>query len=74
MALTAAKGHARSQRMFTSLLQATEKERWALHDEWLKGAIEYKIGWEEALERRKRQGLTGPEPIPHPDDIIICVS
>jgi hypothetical protein len=28
-------------------------------------------GWEEALERRKRQGLTGPEPIPHPDDIII---
>lgn len=54
MALTAAKGHARSQRMFTSLLQATEKERWALHDEWLKGAIEYKIGWEEALERRKR--------------------
>lgn len=71
MALTAAKGHARSQLMFTSLLQATEKERWALHDEWLKGVIEYKIGWEEALERRKRLGLTGPEPFPHPDDIII---
>jgi hypothetical protein len=71
MALTAAKGHARSQRMFTTLLQATEKEQKALHDEWLKGAIEYKTNWEEALERRKRQGLTGPEPIPHPDDIII---
>jgi hypothetical protein len=66
MALTAAKGHARSQLMFTRLLQATEKELWARHDEWLKTAIEYKTNWEEALERRKRQGLTGPEPIPHP--------
>jgi Family of unknown function (DUF5681) len=71
MALTAAKGHARSQLMFTSLLQATENERWARHDEWLKTAIEYKTNWEETLERRKRLGLTGPEPFPHPDDIII---
>jgi hypothetical protein len=32
MALAAVKGQARSQRMFTALLQATEKERKAEHD------------------------------------------
>jgi Family of unknown function (DUF5681) len=63
MALTAAKGHARSQRMFTTLLQATENEQKALHDEWL--------DWEHTLERRKALGIVAPEPIPHPDDIIV---
>ena len=36
MALAAVKGQARSQRMFTALLQATEKERKAEHDLTLK--------------------------------------
>ena len=71
MALTAVKGNARSQRMFTALMQATEKELKAEHDEWLKTAIGYKTEWEDELERRKALGIVRPDPIPHPDHIII---
>jgi Family of unknown function (DUF5681) len=71
MALTAVKGHARSQRMFTALLQATEKERKAEHDALLETAIAYKTEWEYELERRKARGIVAPEPMPHPDDIIV---
>ena len=37
----------------------------------LQTAIEYKIHWEQELERRASLGVSGPEPLPHPDDIII---
>jgi hypothetical protein len=70
MALAAVKGQARSQRMFTALLQATEKERKAKHDSTLETAIEYKTQWEDELERRTALGIVGPDPIPHPDDVI----
>ena len=73
MALAAVKGQARSQRMFTALLQATEKERKAEHDLTLETAIEYKTQWEDELERRTALGIVGPDPIPHPDDVIINV-
>ena len=42
-----------------------------MSDEYLKTAIEYKCDWERELERRARLGLAGPEPLPHPDDIVI---
>lgn len=35
--------------------------------------IDYKVSWEKELERRARLDLSGPEPLPHPDDIIIDV-
>ena len=73
MALAAVKGQARSQRMFTALLQATEKERKAEHDLTLETAIEYKTEWEDELERRTALGIVGRDPIPHPDDVIINV-
>ena len=31
--------------------------------------MKYKVGWEQELERRERLGITGPEPILHPDDV-----
>ena len=60
MALAAVKGQARSQRMFTALLQATEKERKTEHDLTLETAIEYKTHWENELERRTALGIVGP--------------
>jgi hypothetical protein len=71
LALNAAMGQHRSQRLFSELLHRTEASLKAQHDDWLKTAIEYKADWDEELERRKRLGLDLPEPIPHPDDIII---
>ena len=71
IALAAAKGHQRSQRLFTEMLSSTERANKALHDEWLETAIEYKVDWERELERRARLGIVAPAPLPHPDDIVI---
>ena len=38
---------------------------------YLARIIDYKISWERELERRERLDITGPEPLPHPDDIIV---
>jgi hypothetical protein len=39
--------------------------------EMLKAAVEYKEHWHRVLAERARNGATGPEPVPHPDDVII---
>lgn len=71
IAVNAAKGQPRSQRMFTQMLSTVERERRNLHNEWLQTAIEYKISWMEQIENAKRRGLPPPEPVPHPDHIEI---
>ena len=71
IAVNAAKGQARSQKMFTQMLSTVERERRNLHNEWLQTAIEYKISWMEQIENAKRRGLPPPEPVPHPDHIEI---
>jgi hypothetical protein len=72
LAVNAARGQLRSQQLFATLLSETERSNKAFHDDWLQTAIQYKIDWEEELDRRARLGITGlPEPLPHPDDIII---
>lgn len=53
------------------MLAATETANKRLHDEWLETAITYKVDWERAIERCKRQGIEPPSPLPHPDDIVI---
>ena len=57
--------------MFLDYLQSAERENKADHDELLKTVIEYKADWERKRARRERLGETGPEPVPHPDDIKI---
>lgn len=72
MAVNAAKGQHRAQRLFAELLASTESARLMQHKEWLETAIEYKVGWEKELLRRDRLGLKGlPEPLPHPDHVEI---
>jgi hypothetical protein len=71
LAVNAVKGNQRAQRLFTELLTTTERDNKRLHDEWLQTAIEYKVEWEKELERRKRLGIDAPDPIPHPDHVVI---
>lgn len=71
IAVNAAKGNHRAQKLFTDLLSSTETARKRLHDEWLEVVVEYKINWERELRRRQLTGDTGPEPIPHPDHITV---
>lgn len=71
LAVNAAKGHQRAQRLFAELLATTERERRSLNDQWLDVAMTYKIEWERELARRERLGIGGPEPLPHPDHVQI---
>lgn len=72
LAVNAAKGNARAQRLFTEMLWSTERENKQLNDEWLDVAMSYKIEWERELDRRARLGITDlPPPLPHPDHVII---
>jgi hypothetical protein len=71
LAVNAARGQHRAQQLFAELLHETERANKALSDDYLQTAIEYKQHWEGELERCQRLGLTGPEPLPHPDDIVI---
>jgi hypothetical protein len=73
LAVNAARGQLRSQQTFARLLSEVESANKALNDAWVQTTIEYKVGWEQELERRARLGIDGPEPIPHPDDIVIDV-
>ena len=71
-AVNAARGNQRAQRLFTELLSATERDNHQLHQEWLETAINYKVEWERELDRRNRFGITDlPEPLPHPDHVVI---
>jgi DNA modification methylase len=71
VAVNAARGLHRSQRLFAEMLSETERSYRHSYDEYARTMIEYKVDWEEELERRKRAGEKGREPLPHPDDIVI---
>jgi len=72
LAVNAAKGQHRAQRLFAEMLSSTERQNKALADEWLQTAIDYKVEWEQELQRREALGITDlPDPIPHPDQVII---
>lgn len=72
LAVNAAKGQHRAQRLFAEMLSTTERQNKQLADEWLSTAMDYKIEWDQELERRKRLGITDlPDPVPHPDHIKI---
>ena len=74
VALNAAKGNQGSQRMFIELLQSIERENKAHYDQYVQTCIEYKVNWERELKRRERLSIDEPDPIPHPDDIVIDVN
>lgn len=74
LAVNAVKGQHRSQRLFSELLSSVEAADRACYGEWVQAAIEYKADWELELERRRLHGITHlPEPLPHPDHVVIDV-
>ena len=70
MAVNAAKGQHRAQRLFSDLLSSTERSRKDLHTEWFEAALTYKLEWQAELDRRAERGITNlPDPLPHPEQI-----
>jgi Family of unknown function (DUF5681) len=71
IAISAANGNARAQQTYLDLLIGAEADRRMASMELFTAAVEYKEHWGSILAERARKGTTGPEPVPHPDDIII---
>ena len=71
IAVAAANGNTRAQQSYLNLLTGAEADRRMATMEILKHAVEYKEHWGLLLAQRARSGATGPEPVPHPDDVII---
>lgn len=70
MAVNAAKGNTRAQKLFSEMLSKTETELRSDKQELFETAVEYKLKWEEVIEHNEKHGLPAPNPIPHPDHVI----
>src|SRR5882724_11925710 len=71
VAFAAANGNTRAQKTYLDLLMGAEADRRMAAAAILKHSVDYKEHWDPVLAERARTGATGPEPLPHPDDIII---
>ena len=71
LAIAAMKGSRLSQRALAELVRQVEDRKASEHLTMMENALEYKQKWTAELERCRRLGLNEPDPIPHPDDIII---
>lgn len=73
LGVAAVKGSHRAQLAVTGLVQAVEQRSLSERHAMLEAAIEYKRGWEEVFEICDRRGEPRPDPVPHPDDILVDV-
>jgi hypothetical protein len=67
----AAKGNFKAIQLVVGLITQDDADRAATKMELLGTAISYKEYWAAEFARRARTGETGPEPVPHPNDVII---
>ncbi|HEU0147004.1 MAG TPA: DUF5681 domain-containing protein [Bradyrhizobium sp.] len=71
MAVNAARGQHRAQRLFAELLTSTETANNTLYREYFGTALDYKKYWQGEIARCKALGLEVPDPVPHPEDISV---
>lgn len=71
LAISAMKGSRLSQRALAELVRTVEDRKSAERMTAMENAIEYKQQWTAELERRRLHGIDRPDPIPHPDDLVI---
>lgn len=71
MSINALRGDHRAQKTFTDLVSKKEAKDKKQYDEFLQTMIDYKLKWEDEIDRHKLMGIRPPEPVPHPDHIQI---
>ena len=71
LAISAMKGSRLSQRALAELVRTVEERKTNEHQTALENAFDYKQQWTHELDRRRSRGVDLPDPVPHPDDIII---
>jgi hypothetical protein len=71
MNVSAMKGNRFAQRTMAELVSNMEADHHRLRMEHFGTAIDYKRDWSEAIEVARKAGREEPNPIPHPDDILL---
>ncbi|MBT4938087.1 MAG: hypothetical protein HON14_03070 [Rhodospirillaceae bacterium] len=71
ISIKAAKGDHRSQKLMLDMTRAIEKNDAIRKDTMSAAAITYIKEADYELHRRKLLGVTGPDILPHPDDIFV---
>ena len=71
MGIAALKGNRFAQKTLAQLVQSVEQQHYETQYETMESFTEYKMKWNAEIERCKRLGLPDPEPLPHPEDVLI---
>jgi len=71
MGVSAMKGNRLAQRTMAELVQQIENEDRETRSKHMDVVMDYKSSWERNFEIARERGWPEPQPIPHPDDIII---
>ena len=67
----AIEGNRFAQSTMAELASNMKAEHYRLRMEHFGSAIDYKRDWSETIERCRKAGQEEPQPVPHPDDIIL---
>lgn len=71
LGVSAMKGNRLAQSTIAEMVRGIEEDDRKLRVDHYATAVEYKSGWEEAIEHAQKHGLPEPTPLPHPGDVII---
>jgi len=71
MGVAALKGNRFAQKTLAELVQKVEQDHRDIQYANMEAFTDYKIQWNREIERCKKLGLPDPQPLPHPDDVII---
>lgn len=71
LGVSAMKGNRLAQSAMAELVRGIEEEDRKLRVDHYATAVDYKWGWEQAIEQARERGLPEPRPLPHPNDVII---
>lgn len=71
MGVAAMKGNRFVQKTLAEMVSKMEADHYATKFELFSTMFDYKHKWDEELQRRRQLGITAPDPVPHPDDIIL---
>ena len=71
LGVSALKGNRLAQKTMAELVSGIEEDDRRLRVDHFAAACEYKWNWEQEIEDARRAGRPEPEPLPHPDDVIV---
>lgn len=71
MGVSAITGNRFVQKTLADMVARMEAEHHASRMELFGKALDYKQSWDEEIGRCRKAGLPAPDPVPHPDDIVL---